>query len=69
MDQLEFLTKIPTTKIKDFETSFLDFMRSKHRAELDVLKSGKLTDEVTTLIKGVVAICLRIMKHNYSWPI
>ena len=56
------LSKIPTTKIKDFETSFLDFMRSKHRAELDVLKSGKLTDEVTTLIKGVVAD----MSKNYE---
>ena len=37
-------------------------MRSKHRAELDVLKSGKLTDEVTTVIKGVVAD----MSKNYE---
>jgi F-type H+-transporting ATPase subunit alpha len=56
------LSKIPTAKIKEFETNFLDFMRSKHRAELDVLKSGKLTDEVTSLIKGVVAD----MSKNYE---
>jgi F-type H+-transporting ATPase subunit alpha len=31
------LTDIPTAKIKDFEENFLDLMRSKHRAELDVL--------------------------------
>ena len=37
-------------------------MRSKHRAELDVLKSGKITDEVTDLIKKVVAD----MSKNYK---
>ena len=55
------LSKIPTAKIKEFETSFLDLMRLKHRAELDVLKSGKLTDKVTDTIKGVVAD----MSKNY----
>jgi F-type H+-transporting ATPase subunit alpha len=49
------LSKIPTAKIKQFETSFLDLMRTKHRSELDVLKSGKLTDEVKDTIKSVVA--------------
>ena len=56
------LTNIPTAKIKDFEESFLDFMRSKHRKELDTLKAGKLTDEVTELIKKVVAE----MSKNYE---
>jgi F-type H+-transporting ATPase subunit alpha len=56
------LSKIPIAKIKEFETSFLDFMRSKHQAELDVLKSGKLTDEVTELIKNVVLD----MSKNYE---
>ena len=55
------LSKIPTAKIKEFETSFLDLMRLKHRSELDVLKSGKLTDKVTDAIKGVVAD----MSKNY----
>ena len=56
------LTNIPTAKIKDFEENFLDFMRSKHRKELDTLKAGKLTDEVTELIKKVVAE----MSKNYE---
>ena len=49
------LTDIPISKIKDFEESFLDLMRTKHRKQLDILKSGKLTDEVTDLIKKVVS--------------
>jgi F-type H+-transporting ATPase subunit alpha len=56
------LTRIPTAKIKDFEENFLDLMRSKYRKELDTLKSGKLTDEVTDLIKKVVAE----MSKNYE---
>ena len=48
------LSDIPTNKIKEFETSFLDLMRTKYRKELDVLKSGKITDEVTERIKKVV---------------
>ena len=56
------LTKIPIAKIKDFEESFLDLMRTKHRKELDTLKAGKLTDEVTELIKKVVLE----MSKNYE---
>ena len=56
------LTRIPTAKIKDFEENFLDLMRSKYRKELDTLKSGKLTDEVTDLIRKVVAE----MSKNYE---
>jgi F-type H+-transporting ATPase subunit alpha len=56
------LLDIPTAKIREFQSNFLDYMRSKHRAELDVLKSGKITDEVTDLIKKVVAD----MSKNYK---
>ena len=49
------ISGIPTNKVKEFENNFLEFMRNKHRAELDVLKSGKLTTEVTDVIKKVVA--------------
>ena len=49
------LTNIPISKIKEFEESFLNRMRTKHRKQLDILKSGKLTDEVTDLIKKVVS--------------
>ena len=56
------LTGIPTAKIKDFEENFLDLMRTKHRKVLDTLKAGKLTEEVTDLIKKVVAE----MSKNYE---
>jgi len=49
------LSNIPTAKIKDFEENFLTYMRNKHREELDILKSGKLTAEVTDTIRKVVA--------------
>ena len=49
------ISGIPTDKVKEFENNFLELMRNKYRAELDVLKSGKLTAEVTDVIKKVVA--------------
>ena len=49
------LSNIPTARIKEFEENFLTYMRNKHRGELDVLKSGKLTAEVTDTIRKVVA--------------
>jgi F-type H+-transporting ATPase subunit alpha len=49
------LSDVPTARIKEFEETFLNYMRNKHRAELDTLKSGKLTAEVTDTIRKVVA--------------
>jgi len=49
------LSNVPTAKIKDFEENFLTYMRNKHRKELDILRSGKLTAEVTDTIRKVVA--------------
>ncbi len=48
------LSNVPVNKIQDFEAEFLGFLRNKHREELDVLKAGKLTAEVTTVLKTVV---------------
>ena len=48
------LSNVPVNKIQDFEAEFLSFLRNKHREELDVLKAGKLTAEVTTVLKTVV---------------
>ena len=56
------LSDIPTARIKEFEENFLDYMRNKHRSELDTLKSGKLTAEVTDTIRKVVAD----LSKNYS---
>ena len=48
------LSDIPTARIKEFEASFLDLMKSKYKKELDILKSGKITDEVKDVIKNLV---------------
>jgi F-type H+/Na+-transporting ATPase subunit alpha len=49
------LSNVPVNKIKAFESDFLSVMKNSHRAELDVLKSGKLTSEVTDVIRKVVS--------------
>jgi F-type H+-transporting ATPase subunit alpha len=48
------LSNVPVNKIQEFEAEFLSFLRTKHREELDVLKAGKLTAEVTTVLRKVV---------------
>ena len=48
------LSDIPIARIKEFEASFLDLMKSKYKKELDILKSGKITDEVKDVIKKLV---------------
>ncbi|MFT4770346.1 MAG: F-type H+-transporting ATPase subunit alpha [Cryomorphaceae bacterium] len=49
------LNKVPVNRIKEFEEEFLHFMDEKHRDILDTLKSGKLTDEVTSTLEKVAA--------------
>ena len=48
-----FLNKVPVNKVKEFEAEFTQIMNSKHRDVLDTLKSGKLTDEVTSTLEAV----------------
>ena len=49
------LQKIPVRSIKDFELEFLAHMEENHQDVLNVLKSGKLTDEVTETMEKVAA--------------
>jgi len=49
------LNNVPVNRIKEFEEEFLHFMDEKHRDILDTLKSGKLTDEVTSTLVKVAA--------------
>ena len=47
---------IPISKVRAFQDAFLTNMRANHQADvLDVLASGKINDEVTTLIEKVAA--------------
>ena len=46
-------------KVKEFERDYIEFLNAKHRPTLDLLKKGKLTDEVidtlTTVAKDLSA--------------
>ena len=46
------LKAVPVDKVKEFEKKFLELMNLKHRKTLDLIKEGKLTDDViATLVK------------------
>jgi F-type H+-transporting ATPase subunit alpha len=47
------LRDVPVEKVKEFENDFIEFMNAKHRDVLDLLKAGKLTDEVTDTLTSV----------------
>ncbi|MDM9629930.1 F0F1 ATP synthase subunit alpha [Robiginitalea aurantiaca] len=47
------LRDVPVEKIKEFERDFIEFMNAKHRDVLDLLKQGKLTDEITDTLTAV----------------
>lgn len=54
------MKSVPVDRVRDFEEAFLNLLEEKHRGDvLDVLKSGKLTDEVkeklTSIAKDVAA--------------
>ena len=47
------LTDIPVEKVKEFEEMFLLTMENKHQDVLDLLASGKITDEALQIIESV----------------
>ncbi|NNK88364.1 MAG: F0F1 ATP synthase subunit alpha, partial [Flavobacteriaceae bacterium] len=47
------LRNVPVEKVKEFERDFIEFLNAKHRDILDVIRSGKLTDEVTDTLTKV----------------
>jgi len=47
------LREVPVDKVKDFERTFIETLNAKHRATLDTLKAGKLTDEVIETLTNV----------------
>ncbi len=49
----DLLRKVPVEKVKEFEKDYLEFLNAKHRDILDILKAGKLTDEVTDTLEKV----------------
>ena len=49
------LKDVPVNKVKEFEISYIDYLNAKHRDTLDVLKSGKLTPEATSVLEDAAA--------------
>lgn len=47
------LRDVPVEKVKEFERDFIEFLNAKHRDVLDLLKQGKLTDEITDTLMAV----------------
>jgi F-type H+-transporting ATPase subunit alpha len=47
------LRNVPVEKVKEFERDYLEFLNAKHKKEMDALKAGKLTDEVTDTLSAV----------------
>ena len=46
-----FLDKVPENKVGEFETEYIATLNGSHRAVLDDLKAGKLTDEATSTME------------------
>ena len=49
------LKTVPVDKVKEFEKKFLELMNLKHRKTLDLIKEGKLTDDVIAILEKVGA--------------
>jgi len=49
------LDKVPVNKVKAFESNLAMVLTAQHPNVLSELRAGKLTDEVTTTLKKVVA--------------
>jgi F-type H+-transporting ATPase subunit alpha len=46
------LRNVPVNKVREFEASFLDYMRMKHADTLAQLKAGKYSDEQTSVLEA-----------------
>ena len=49
------LKSVPVDKVKEFEKKFLELLNLKHRKTLDLIKEGKLTDDVIATLEKVGA--------------
>ena len=47
------IQNVPINKVKAFEIEYLDFLEAKHADVLASLKSGKYTDEITSVLEKV----------------
>lgn len=48
-----FFDAVPVPKVKELENDYINTLKTAHRDTLDLLKAGKLTDEVTAVLEKV----------------
>jgi len=44
------LRNVPVEKVKEFERKYIDFLNTKHKKTMEIIKSGKLTDEAVEVL-------------------
>jgi F-type H+-transporting ATPase subunit alpha len=44
------LKKVPVNKVKEFERKYIDFLNAKHKKTMETIKSGKLTEDVISVL-------------------
>ena len=44
------LKKVPVEKIKEFEKKYIEFLNLKHKKTMEIIKSGKLTEDVISVL-------------------
>ena len=49
------LKDVPVNRVKEFETAYLDYLRTKHADTMAELKTGKYSDEAQTTMKAAAA--------------
>jgi F-type H+-transporting ATPase subunit alpha len=49
------LNDVPVKQVREFQTEFLSFMSAKHQDTLDALRTGKLTEEVISVIESAAS--------------
>jgi F-type H+-transporting ATPase subunit alpha len=47
------LKDVPISKVKNFETEFIELLELKHRDTLDSLRDGLLNDDITKVLEKV----------------
>ena len=49
------LTKIPVNKVREFESSYLDYLETNHKETLNQLAAGKYESKLTDVLEEVAA--------------
>ncbi len=47
------LKNVPVARVKEFERDYLEILNAKHKDSLNILKTGKITDEIIAVLEEV----------------